>query len=238
MIRYPHLPEQIFQKLDNESLFKCREVERSWQNIIDGRNYPWLRIANIPTKRRIRNTYLHLAAETGQIEAFKTAFNEEEDKNVKNSAGETPFHLACKNGRLEIVQLLLKNTDLKININAKDNHVIDFNAKTNHGITAFYYACWLGHLDVVKILMENAVAFSIDISTKDNDGYTAFVAACSRGQSDVVKIFIDYASILSIDLNTKAKNGHTAFHFAYVKGHDNVVKLLMKNAGTFYRFTN
>ena len=49
MLRYPHLPEQIFQKLDNESLFKSREIARSWQNIIDERNYPWLRIVNIQT---------------------------------------------------------------------------------------------------------------------------------------------------------------------------------------------
>ena len=51
MLRFPHLPEQIFQKLDNKNLFKCREVAKSWQNLIDGRNYPWLRIVNIPTRR-------------------------------------------------------------------------------------------------------------------------------------------------------------------------------------------
>ena len=84
MLKFPHLTEKIFQKLDSESLFKSREVERSWQNIIDRRNYPWLRIVNIPTILKARNSYVHHAAETGQIEAFKTAFNEEEDKNLKN----------------------------------------------------------------------------------------------------------------------------------------------------------
>ena len=49
MVRFPHLPEKIFQKLDCEGLFKCRKVARSWLNIIDERNYPWLRIVNIPT---------------------------------------------------------------------------------------------------------------------------------------------------------------------------------------------
>ena len=49
MLRFPHLPEQIFQKMDSESLFKSREVARYWQNIIDGKNYPWLRIVNIPS---------------------------------------------------------------------------------------------------------------------------------------------------------------------------------------------
>ena len=243
MLRFPHLFEQIFQKLDNENLFKCREVQRSWQNIIDGRNYPWLRIVNIPTKLNGRincqldvvkifideyaNTYLHLAAKTGQIEAFKTAFNEEEDKNIKNGGGETPFHLACQNGCLDIVQLLLKNAD-----EAKDNHDIDLNAKTNFGITAFYYACMSGHFDVVKMLMKNKAALSIDITPKGqgNGADPTACLACHRGQLDVVKIFIEYANTLSIDLSIKTKSDDTAFHLRCEDGHHDVVKIFMLNA--------
>ena len=76
MVRIPHLSEQIFQKLNHKSLFKCREAARSWQNIIDGRNYPWLRIVTIPTMSKERHSYLHLAAESGQIEVFKTALKQ------------------------------------------------------------------------------------------------------------------------------------------------------------------
>ena len=192
MLRFPHLPEQIFQKLDDESLSKCREVTRSWQNIIDGRNYPWLRIVNIPTILKERNSYLHLAAKTGQIEAFKTAFNEEEDKNIKNGVGETPFYLACYGGCLKIVQLLLKN------------HDIDLNDQTNFGLTPFYYACMSGHFDVVKMLMKNKAALSIDITPKGQGniwvGNATDCLACHRGQLDVVKIFIEYANTSNIDI--------------------------------------
>ena len=83
MLKFPHFSEKIFPRLDNESLFKCREVTRLWQNIIDGRNYSWLRIVNIPAILMQRNLYLHLAAETGQVQAFKTAFNQEVDRNIK-----------------------------------------------------------------------------------------------------------------------------------------------------------
>ena len=82
--KFPHLPEKIFKKLNRESLFKCRQVARSWKNIVDGRNYQWLRIVNIPTILKERNTYIHLAAQTGPIQAFKTAFHQEEDKNIRN----------------------------------------------------------------------------------------------------------------------------------------------------------
>ena len=119
--RFPHLSEQIFQKLNNESLFKAREVARSWQNTINGRNYPLLRIVNIPT---FRNTYVHLLAETGQIQAFKIAFSEEEDKNVKDDFGETPFHIACANGRFEIVQLLLEKAQIWKNNQGRNNRLL------------------------------------------------------------------------------------------------------------------
>ena len=173
MLRFPHLPEQIFQKLNNESLFKCREVSSSWQNTIDGRNYHWLRIVNIPTVLQIRNTYHHLAVVTGQIEAFETAFREEEDKNVKNQYGVTSFQFACMNGCFKIVEFLLKNPNLEFNVNAKDDL----------GNTAFVLACafWEGRTDVVTILMENAFNCSIDLNATNTDGRTAFHHACILG---------------------------------------------------------
>ena len=226
MVRFPHLPKQIFQKLNHKSLFKCREVARSWQNIIDKRNYPWLRIVNIPTILRRRNTYLHLSAKTGQIEVFKTSLNEEGDKIIQNERGKTPFHYACQNRRLKMVEFLLQNNDLEIDINSKDNHVIDLNAKTKCGSTALCYACFKGHADVVNILMKNASYLSID------DGWTGFYWACQEGHTDVVKILIENAAILSINFNIKHNDGMTAFHKACERGYSDVVKIIMENAAT------
>ena len=251
VLKFPHLPEQIFQKLELESLFKCREVTKSWQDIIDERNYPWLQIVNIPRILNDGNTYFHLAVRMGQIEAFKAAFSEEEDKNIKNEHGQTSFHLACMHGCFEIVQVLLKNIDPEININhgrlldlvnifmenaAKlrfDNYSIDINAKTKLGRTGFQLACQKGHSDVVKLLMENAVAFCIDLNVKDNSGKTAFRWACVFGHSDVVKIIMKNAANVNIDLNAKDNYDKTAFLCACQKGYTDVVKIFMENAATF-----
>ena len=35
ILRFPHLAEQIFSELDNKSLAKCRETDRSWQDVIN-----------------------------------------------------------------------------------------------------------------------------------------------------------------------------------------------------------
>ena len=42
--RFPLIAEEIFKGLDDQSLTSCRLVEKSWKNVIDGRNYPWERI--------------------------------------------------------------------------------------------------------------------------------------------------------------------------------------------------
>ena len=221
MVRFTHLPEQIFNKLDGESLFKCREVAKLWQNLIDGRIYPWLRIVNIPTILKEKNTYLHLAAETGEIQAFKTAFSEEWDKNIKNECNETSFHLACKNGRTDVVKIFLENA-------AKFG--IDLNETAKYGWTAFYIACNEGHLNMVKIFMENATSLTIDLNKQSNRGVTAFHSACISGHSDIVKIFMENAEALKIDLNKEADNGMTAFHSACIMGHSDMVKIFMENA--------
>ena len=84
ILRFPHLAEQIFQQLDNEGLAKSRQVEKLWQKFIDERNYPWLRIVNIPTILQYGDTYMHLAAQNGQTDMFEIILNEEKNKSPKN----------------------------------------------------------------------------------------------------------------------------------------------------------
>ena len=260
MLKFPHLPEKIFQKLNVQSLFKSREVARSWQNIIDGRNYPWLHIVNIPSILRTRISYLHLSAATGQIEVFETAFNQAEDKNTKNMNEETVFHLACINGHSKIVQLILKNIDMEINVNAKENCArkpdfylscqsgnlavfkvsmkkasplsIDINAKTNYGLTALHLACYRGFSEVIKILFEYEAVLSIDLNAKDDYGASGFFWACHYGQTGVVETFMENATNLGIDLNAKDNHEWTGFHAACEQGHANLVRIFMKNAAT------
>ena len=121
ILRFPHVAEQIFQQLNNEDLAKSREVEMLWQKFIDERNYPWLRIVNIPTILQDRVTYMHLAVQYGQTNMFEIILDKEENKNPKNRHGETPFLVACREGHLNIALLLLKKADeLQIDFNTKN----------------------------------------------------------------------------------------------------------------------
>ena len=234
MLKFPHLFEQTFRKLNKKGLFKAREVGRSWQYFVNERNYPWLCIVNIPTTLQSRNRYLHLAAETGQIDAFKIALNEEENKNIKNIHRATPFHIACKNGRFNIAKLLLENSVIDQNQKSKSNLYLwlntDLNSKDDTGRTAFHLVCRWGYIKVVKMFLANFATLSIDLKAKDNEGRTAFHVACEWGQVDVVKILMENPVHWNVDLKAKDNMGRTAVHL--VQDHVNVFRMLMEKSFT------
>ena len=60
---------------------------------------------------------------------------------------------ACKNGHIDVVQLLLDHSDQNI----------DLNARSNNGKTALMWASFNGHEDIVKLLLEYSKVFDINI---------------------------------------------------------------------------
>ena len=66
------MAQKIIQNLNNQGLAKCREGGSLWRTFIDKRNYPWIRIVNIPIILQLGETYLHLAVTNGQIDMVKT----------------------------------------------------------------------------------------------------------------------------------------------------------------------
>ena len=151
--KFPHLIEQIIQKLDDKSLVKSREVARMWKKLIDQRKYPWVRIVKFPTILHGGNTYLHLAAKDNQTDTFEVILNDEADKNLVNDKGYTPFLVACLFGRVRIAELLMKTpAELKINLTRK----------TNCNETAFHLVCIGGNVEMLDLIMENSVSLKID----------------------------------------------------------------------------
>ena len=221
ILRFPHVAEQIFQQLDNKSLAKCRNVERLWQKFIDERNYPWLRIVNIPTILQDRVTYMHLAVQYGQTNMFEIILDKEENKNAKNCNGETPFLVACRKGHLNIALILLKKSD---------ELQIDLNSKNRYDKTAFHLACDNGHLEIADMIMKNSSELKIDLNIKKRSGLTAFHLTCSNGHSEIAEMIINKSSELNIDLNSKDISGRTAFHAACFFGCIIIVGMIMKNS--------
>ena len=198
ILKIPYLAEQIFQLLDNESLAKSREVERLWQNFIDERNYPWLRIVNIPTILQDGNTYIHLAAQCGQTDMFEIILDKEENENAKNHSGKTPFFVACSKGHLKIALMLMRKTnELHIDLKAKDDLGWTPFHKDYDGRTAFHRACSNGHLDIAEMIIKTSTWLNIDLNIRDNDERTAFHLACFSGHSEIAEVIMKMFSELN-----------------------------------------
>ena len=165
-LRFPHLMEQILQKLDNESLVKSRKVGRMWQKFIDQTKlYPWIHIVKIPTILKGGDTYLHLAAKYNQIDMFEMIIDDEYDANLLNDEGYTPFHVACLHGRVKIAEFMMKKS-AELNI--------DLSKKTTHNETAYHLACISGNDKVAKWITKNSDELKINLNEKPCDLMSVF----------------------------------------------------------------
>ena len=161
VLKFPHLMEQILQKLDDKSLVKSREVARMWKKFIDQGKYPWVRIVKFPTMLHGGNSYLHLAAKDNQIDTFEMILNDEADKNLVNYKGYTPFLVACLFGRVRIAELLMKKpAELKI----------DLGRKTHFNETAFHLAC-RSNVEMAEMIMKNSDLLEINLNEKAIDTF-------------------------------------------------------------------
>jgi len=127
----------------------------------------------------------------------------------------TPFNIACFNGYIDIVKLLLN-----------DNRV-DINKADNYGFTPFWNACENGHAEIVRLLL-NDKRVDINKSGKyddDDDCGALFFVACRNGHTDTVKLLLNDQRI---DIN-KAHSGATPFWIACREARIEIVKLLLND---------
>ena len=102
-----------------------------------------------------------------------------------------PFHLAVKNGHIEIVKRL---TDLF----QRNNKSLDF--KDINEQTIFHVACEAGHLDIVKFLYEQCpCGFEI----VGQGGQTPLHLACAQGHIQIAKIMLNTGLMSKTDNNGK-----------------------------------
>ena len=134
------------------------------------------------------------------------------------------FAKACKIGHSKIAEMLvLKSTDLKINLNKKDKH----------RNTGFHFACKNDNLEIVNMLIGNSNKFNIDLNAKDYWGKTAYHLACSWGNLNIVEMLIQKSTEFQIDLNAKCEWKKTGFHEACDNGHVITAELIIEKSIEF-----
>ncbi|KAJ6436497.1 hypothetical protein O9K51_10979 [Purpureocillium lavendulum] len=122
----------------------------------------------------------------------------EQNVNETSSLGRSALGMACANGCLAVVDVLL-------------NKGANFTVTTESGLTPVNLASINGHVEVVKLLLENGA----DITVATKKGWTPLYSASANGHVEVVKLLLEEGA----DITFASNSGWTPVNSASANGH-------------------
>ncbi|XP_026785883.3 transient receptor potential cation channel, subfamily N, member 1 [Pangasianodon hypophthalmus] len=156
-----------------------------------------------------RQTPLHLAAISGQLDVCNNLLNLGADITATDIHGQTPVHLAAENDHSDIVKFFLK-------------HRAELATLANiEGATCINIAAAKGSVAVIRELLKFSRGGLTILHNKANGSCPLHLAAAG-GHTEVVKVLLDAgASAIEEDLE-----GMTAVHLAARNGHIHILEVL------------
>jgi ankyrin repeat protein len=118
-----------------------------------------------------------------------------------------PIGIACQNGDLEMVKLLVK-------------YRVKVDTPRANTLSPLDIAAQYGHHEIVKLLLQQGAK----PDTPHVDDETALIQASQYGHTNVAEVLLDAGA----DHSIQNKRGHTALHIASKYGNLAVVELLLK----------
>ena len=204
----------------------------------EGRNHP----SHYPTP-------LQEACKAGRSKAVDLLVGTYHCDMYREKDGETAFDVAVENGRLDVVDLLLKTHKYDPNHrNSKgrtplhtaaehgssevmkkliETYKADPECKDDEGRTPLHTAVEYGRNEMIKELIET---YKADPECKDNEGRTPLACAVANDKHTTATLLIDECKC---DLQSRDSKGYNLLHVAAVKGKSGMAKLLLV---TKYKF--
>uniref|UniRef100_A0A0K2TKJ7 Transient receptor potential cation channel subfamily A member 1 homolog [Aplysia californica] n=1 Tax=Lepeophtheirus salmonis TaxID=72036 RepID=A0A0K2TKJ7_LEPSM len=158
------------------------------------------------------NLPLHVASKEGNVEIVHLLINAGSDIDKKNEDEMTALHLASLNGRVKVVEEILKSDRCAIS---------DIDEDSN---TALHIACTNRRFLVSKKLLE----YGADIQSRNVKKWTPLDCAASVGAYKCVELLLESGA--QIDPLDRSKT--TPLHLASEFGHEKTVRLLLSNGAS------
>lgn len=191
-------------------------------------------------KRFRGNTPVMVACQYGRTDIVRVLLENSADVSIVNNNNETCLNIACRVGNINIIDLLLRDS----NVNLKDGNAanalvfacreekyeivkqmvlngVDINHANSEGWTVLLEACSKGHFTFIEHLISNFA----DVNKGDNSEWTPLMEACKSGYLDIVAFFINVGA----DVNKVDDSGRSCVAIACQFGHINILKILMDN---------
>lgn len=151
---------------------------------------------------------IHISAYFGLEEVTQDLLRQGTDLNCKDDRLWTPLLYAVEEGRIELVRLLLAQSDVEA-------------SRDEQGRTSLTISAERGHIEILKLLLKR---FGTERNVEDEDGYTPLSRAANRGDTEMVKLLLAEPDI---NPNTEDNYDDTPLSRAAVEGHVEVVELLL-----------
>ncbi|XP_069620961.1 ankyrin repeat domain-containing protein 26 isoform X6 [Ranitomeya imitator] len=180
------------------------------------------------------------AASSGDVAKLRQLLPKQ-DVNQVDKESRTPLHLACANGHLNVVKLLIEN---KAKLNACDNdnrtpvmkaiqcqhepcatvlleHRADPNVVDVNENAALHLAALIPSMSIAVQLLEHGA----NINAMNKDGCTPLILAVTENHQEMMELLIKEGA----DLNLRDSSGRTPLMIAASNGHISLVKYLLQN---------
>ena len=249
LIRFPHLGDKILKKLDCKSLVNCKEVNRTFENLmkVEKRSYlhaiQWYTNCSEPLMREIVEKYgaaIIILAILREIYG-KFCRNTKQHHKYLQKHDSTPLHVAAKMGQSGAYHLIMENVANKNPFNmisdAKNWKCMRGQVDKRTGFysnTPLHLAAKNGNFSVCKLIIENVLDKNPSASLYPelrkqrivtNDQWTPLHLAANFGHFSICELIINNIS----EKNPKDEQDWTPLHSAAQNGHLRVCELILSN---------
>ncbi|KAL4230518.1 hypothetical protein ACF0H5_010900 [Mactra antiquata] len=230
-------------KPETETKINSPEVEVAYRKDKDGDTLLHLAIIHVQTvlsfnlidlapspkfismKNYMLQSPLHLAVLLNLPRVVRRLIVAGAEIDSRNKQGNTPLHLACRDGHIEIVRHLLEPVryqEIKQNKYEIPYQKIpqDLFTRSYEGLTVLHLAAMNKHLDIVELLTEKEINLNLQ---EGKAGRTILHWACNQGDIKLVRLLLRHRSC---NINARAYDGSTPFDLARDGGHDLVCMTL------------